>query len=134
VHKNEDRPIGAHRNEEIETLFRRVSLAIGLVSDDLAFRKVCLFVQKLNSGPLDGRTSRKKGDTETRTDDGETGSGSPDNTRGRHRYKLAESGKNKCAPFNESDLESVDLELVPHQQLSNQASQSLVHQTDICLE
>jgi hypothetical protein len=70
VHKNEDRPIGANRNEEIETLFRRISLAIGLVANDLALRKVCLFVQKLNSGPLDCRASRKKADTEARTDDG----------------------------------------------------------------
>jgi hypothetical protein len=70
VHKNEDRPTGAHRNEEIETLFWRISLAIGLVANDLALWKVCLFVQKLNSGPLDCRTSRKKDDTEAHTANG----------------------------------------------------------------
>jgi hypothetical protein len=70
VYKNDNRPTGAHWNKEIETLSRRVSLAIGLVVDDLVLWKVCLFVEKLNSNPLNCRTSRKNDETEARTDAG----------------------------------------------------------------
>jgi hypothetical protein len=59
MHKNKDRPTGAIREKEIETLPRRASLAIGLVADNLTFRKFCLLVQKVNSDLLDCRTSRR---------------------------------------------------------------------------